>query len=302
MKQLFLATAALMAAATAGAQVVDIESVVPMAPGADVYVTQARISPDGKFAIASHRDNNALWQIDFATGSVRSVAENGSMLDLAFSPDSRAIVFRNSKFGADHLRRTSIESVDLTEGISRTVAAPARHAAAYSVSREGVLTVAAEGRSSARAIRGGAVAAPSYTVSIHYGHLELTKPDGTVVTLDPQGKGSYLTPSISPDGTKVAYYKVHQGCFVCDLDGSNVTALGYIHAPAWLNDNVVIGMQDEDNGMVITQSAIVAADLAGNIQTLTSSDVIAMQPTATADGKHILFNAADGKLFMINLK
>lgn len=139
-------------------------------------------------------------------------------------------------------------------------------------------------------------------VSIHYGHLEVTTPDGKTVTLDPQGRGSYLWPQLSPDGTKIVYYLARHGCFVCNLDGSDVRPLGYLHGARWINNDAVVGFQDYDDGAVTYKSAIVAADLQGTHQTLTDESIIGLNPSVSADGSRIAFATTAGELYVINLK
>ncbi|MDE6463924.1 MAG: hypothetical protein K2L16_04750, partial [Muribaculaceae bacterium] len=126
--------------------------------------------------------------------------------------------------------------------------------------------------------------------------------DGRTVTLDPQGRGSYLWPQLSPDGTKIVYYLAGRGCFVCDTDGSNVRPLGMLRAAKWLDNETIVGMNDVDDGEFITSSSIIASNLEGVRQTLTSDDVIALYPSASADGRNIAFATPEGRLFIINLK
>ena len=75
-----------------------------------------------------------------------------------------------------------------------------------------------------------------------------------------------------------------------------------LRAAKWLGNDMVVGMNDVDNGEFVTSSAIVASDLKGNRQELTNETLIAMYPSVSADGKKIAFATAEGELFIINLK
>ncbi len=287
----------------AGAQVVEVESVTRVALDG-ISVDKPRISPDGAFAVLSTNTDNALYRVDLATGASTKVADQGMANDLTFSPDGSTIVFKTSETRDNHLRYYSVQMVDLTDGYTRRLSKPARHCAQFSISPAGVLSLSDNGRFSARNMAGQKVkaAAGQPVVSIRYGHLELTTPDGKTVTLDPQGRGSYLWPQLSPDGTKIVYYLARHGCFICNLDGSDVRPLGYLHGARWINNDAVVGFEDYDDGSVVTASSIVASDLQGPRQTLTDDSVIALNPTVSADGSRIAFATAAGELYVINLK
>ena len=235
----------------AGAQVVEVESLTRVSLDG-ISVDKPRISPDGAFAVLSTNTDNALYRVDLATGASTKVADQGMANDLTFSPDGSTIVFKTSETRDNHLRYYSVQMVDLTDGYTRSLSKPARHCAQFSISPAGVLSLSENGRYSARNMAGQKVKTPGLpVVSIHYGHLELTTPDGKTVTLDPQGRGSYLWPQLSPDGTRILYYMVFHGCFTCNLDGSDVRPLGDISGARWINNDAVVGFRDYDDGSVI---------------------------------------------------
>ncbi len=111
--------------------------------------------------------------------------------------------------------------------------------------------------------------------------------DGETTLLAPNGVDkSYFWTSLSPDGTKILYV-TFQGTFVCDLDGGNVRALGWLNAPVWANNEWIVGMQNTDDGERITSSKLVARSLDGaETKTIATDDAIAMYPKvqATANG------------------
>lgn len=304
MKKTLLSMLALGMAFGVGAQVVEVAGLQEVKLAQPLSVDLAKVSPDGSFAIVSCNTSTALHKVDLTTGSSTMITPSGRALELQFTPDSRSVIFKRSVTGPKKLRYHSVESVDLTSGAELQLAKPARHAANYSVTKRGTLTIAGEnGAARSMSLHGKKVQeTPRAIVGINKGHLEVTDATGTTRFIDPQGRGSYLWPSVSPDGTRIVYYKSGSGCFVCDIDGSNVRPLGYIHAPAWLNDQAVIGCQDYDDGMYVTSSAIVAADMNGTIQTLTDPALLGMGPSASADGKTVTFGTADGKLYVLTLK
>ncbi len=296
----FIAIAAATVSLCAGAQVVSVRS-IDKVPMTGLAVNIARVSPDGTFAVASSNDDNSLYTVNLSNGQTSRLQAEGSALELSFAPDGSAIVYKSSTMKSGHLRYYSVKTLDLSKGNVRSLTAESRHCPSFSVSPMGVLSMNEKGRHSAKSLSGASTSAAQAVVGINRGHLEVTVPGGKSKFIDPQGEGSYLWPSLSPDGKKIVYYLVGAGCFTCNLDGSDVRPLGYVHAPRWLNNNVVVGCQDYDNGSYITSSTIVATDMSGNIQALTGPDVIGINPSATADGSAVLFSTPAGELYVITL-
>lgn len=72
------------------------------------------------------------------------------------------------------------------------------------------------------------------------GQTKMLSPNGT--------QESYLWPSVSPNGKHLLYYIGGKGAFVCNLQGGDVRFLGHnVRGAQWLNDNIVIGMNDQNN-------------------------------------------------------
>ena len=132
-------------------------------------------------------------------------------------------------------------------------------------------------------------------------HMVLVK-NGKRVVLTPTGKDeAYNWASISPDGKSIVYYVSLKGCYVCDLTGNNVRFIArHCRAPQWYNNNIIIGMADEDDGKFLTASAIVAYNLQGNGQILVNKENMALYPYA-ANGK-IAFSNAAGEVFLMTVK
>ena len=96
------------------------------------------------------------------------------------------------------------------------------------------------------------------------------------------------------------FYVSGVGAYVCNLNGSNLQYLGHnVRAPKWYNDNIVIGMNDRDNGEIVISSEIVAVSLSGQTQVLTSG-INAMYPYP-CNGK-IVCSGLAGETYMINIQ
>lgn len=301
MKRLIL-PALMLGTMSLGAWARTLEAGVPerVALPEGLLVTEAALSPDGTFAVVSDAATTGLQRLDLATGQTRLLTAYGSLLGLQISADGKRAIYRSHVTGSDNLRRSGVESVDLSSGAVTRVAEPTRNLTGFALDNASNATAIDGARVNVKRMAGSKAQAPA-AVGINRGHLVVTV-GGKTTEIDPQGRGSYLWPSLSPDGTKVVYYKAQDGCFVCNLDGSDARALGYIHAPKWLDNSMIIGMQDTDDGTNITASAVVASDLQGNMQTLTDDSVIAMYPSANADATMIVFTDNAGGMYRMAIK
>lgn len=300
MKKIFISALMLGWVLAGSAQLLNVSGVEQVKLPAGTEAAQAVISPDGKSVVMSALTSSALNRVDLTSGKVTTVTTNGSVYNLQFTADSRNIVYRQTTTDSHHLRYTSVISADLTTGKNKTLVKPTRNLNGVVVEGRNVMTVNNKKLSVANLDGAKAVKAP--VASIYYGQLMVTA-NGKTTAINPNGKAgrSYLWPSVSPDGTKVVYYLSGDGCYVCNLNGSNAKRLGEIRAPRWYGNDMVIGMRDADNGVQVTSSSIVAANLSGTEQTLTTGDVIAMYPTASANGEKIAFSTPAGGLYIINI-
>ena len=232
--------------------------------------------------------------MDLASKEITMISKDGNSFDLKIAEDG-TVVFRESKTAENKLRYTSLKAVS-PRGVETTLLEPTRNLNGFAVNGTNVMTVD-NNVCAAKSLNGGAgVQMP--VASIRNGQLCI---DGKVISPNGTEGASYLWASISPNGTKVCYYFVTGGCFVADIDGSNPVFVGNLHAAKWLNDLTVVGMNDIDNGYVVTSSKLIAASIDGKVsQNLTLDESMAMYPST--NGKSIAYTTPTGELFIINLK
>lgn len=298
MKKTFLTALAVALTLSVSARELEVVSIdrVP----SQVLSEMATISPDGSFAVVGGMGGGSLYRVDLTSGKSTKITSNGNANGLVISPDGKSVVFR-AVSSKGRLRYNSLEAVDLATGKQTQLIKPSRNlSSGLSITNAGVTAVEG-GRAQAKKL-GATKVAVRPVATINYGHLDITTADGKTTTIDPQGRGSYLWPVISPDGTKVAYCLAGAGAFVADIDGSNSRQLGYMHAPQWLGNDMLVGMQDHGSDQMLSDSKIVACDLQGRFQTLTPADMVAIYPTVSADGSTILFSDIQGNLYTISVK
>ena len=107
-----------------------------------------------------------------------------------------------------------------------------------------------------------------------------------------------------PTGKKVLYNYNGKSTYIADLEGNVLVDLGKLHAPKWINDNWVVGMNDRDNGHEVISSDILAVSADGKTKSnLTStSDQIEMYPEVSATGDQVIFHTIKGEIFSLKLK
>ena len=294
MKKIFISAMLLCSSVLGFAQLVEIQSVDKIDLPEGVSVNQATISPDGSFVVFSQNTKGGLHKMDLASKEINMISATGNSFDLKIAADG-TVVFRESRTAENKLRYTSLKAVD-ARGVETTLVAPTRDLNGFAVNGTNVMTVD-NNKVEAKSLNGGA-AVQMPVASIRYGQLCI---DGKVISPNGQEGASYLWASISPNGTKVCYYLVTKGCYVANIDGSNPVYIGQLRAAKWLNDLTVVGMNDLDDGSVVTSSKLIAASIDGQVkQELTVDESMAMFPST--NGKRIAYSTPMGDLFIINLK
>lgn len=300
MKKLFISAALLCSGFLAYAQLVNVSSVEKVTLPEGVSAVTATISPDGGYVVLDQVAKPGIFKLDLASKAISTISETGSNFGLKIANDNQTVVYRESSFDKNRMRKVALKSANLATGVKSTIVKATRDLQGFAVSGETVMALNS-GKLATKSFGATKTVAP--VVSIDKGRMMVTV-DGKTSVVAPQGTEcqSYLWPSISPDGTKIAYYLARHGAYVCNLDGSNPVYLGSIRAPRWYDNNTVVGMNDQDNGHVVTSSQViaVAAD-ASMSQILTDASAKAMYPSVNADGSKIACTTPSGELYIINI-
>ncbi len=293
-----LLSIAVLASSVASAQLLKVGSIEKVNLPSGTVAAMTTLSHDGTFAVIN--EAAGLSKVDLATGKTVKIAQSASFSGVEISQDGSTVVFKQPSYKGK-LRYTSLKSVDLKNGKESTLVSPSRNLQGFNVVGNRVNAVN-RGQVSTKALAATASAAAP-VASINRGALNVTV-NGVTKNISPQGTSgqSYLWPSVSPDGTKVLYYLVGSGAYVCNLDGSNPVALGSIRAAKWYDNNVVVGMQDKDNGEVVTASKLVAVKSDGSVrQDLTQVSSMAMYPSVAGNGSKLSYVTPNGELFILNI-
>ncbi len=141
-------------------------------------------------------------------------------------------------------------------------------------------------------------------VFIEDGKMVLIR-NGMKMFIEPRGAGSYIWPEISPDGSFLLFKKLGDGCYISDLDGKIIKALGDLDAPHWSPDgNWIVYMADKDNGQVLTASElhIMNVTTGNDVQLTHTRDVIEIYPNWGKDKNTLVYCTARGQIYLMQLK
>ena len=277
MKKIFLSLA-LAAATMMSAQVFEVGQLTKLNTPTDADVKVAGVSADGSYVLITSGSNQGLRRYDVATGKTTTISTAaGAGYNVQISNDGQELVYRETSFDKQGLRKNNIVRHDLATAKTATIAKGQRDMMAMTTTGANV------------------------SVSISDRKIVLTK-NGKNIVLAPNGSNeSYIWPSISPDGTKLCYYVCGNGCWVANLDGSGKQYIGHgVQAAKWYDNNTLVAMDAEDDGHFTTASAVVAYTLDGKKQVLTNDSMIAMYPYVA--NNVIVFSTLDGETYMLNVK
>ena len=264
----------------ASAQVLDVKSVQKLQiPEGDVQV--AGISPDGSYILLTDNSHSGLRKYQFSTGETEVLSTApGAGYNVQIAADGQSLMFREKTLGTNRTFSSQLIRRDLKQKTNRMIAAPTRNLRQLAVA--------------------GQLQMGRPAVGIENQQIVLTMGGNTTV-LSPCGADkSYIWPSVSPDAQHLLFYVCGKGAYISDINGKNVQFLGHdLRAPKWYNNQIIIGMNDKDNGETTISSEIVAVNLQGQKQVLTSG-IDAMYPYA-ANGK-IVCSGLNGETYLIEVK
>ena len=278
MKKTFFLVAAIAMSIAASAQVFEVVSMQQLPIDLDTDVKVAAMSPQGDYILVTSGSNHGLWRYDMASKKLTVVTKaEGAGYNVQVSNDGQEVVYRETTTDADHLRKSNIIRMNMATTNRSTIAYAQRDAKKMAVSNTAM------------------------SVAIENQKMVLTR-HGKEIVLAPNGsRESYIWPSISPDGSKLCYYVCGVGCYVSNIDGSQVRFIARdCRAAQWYDNNTLVAMADEDDGHFTTASAIVAYTLDGKKQVLTNDSMIAMYPYAASNA--IVFSTIEGETYMLNVK
>lgn len=256
-------------------------------------------SNSGLSVLYSNENYKGLYHLDLKRGDETVLSESeGAGYRALFAPDDRTVYYVTTSF-KDKRKFSSLKSSTIQDGAEKVLVGPSRKTIHPMVLGNQLIYNSDQGVSKQKVSNLKSSVSSDLFLTIEDRKLVVHQ-NGTSKSINPANVESYIWPTVSPDGSKIAFYAIGKGAFVCNPDGSQLVNLGEVEAPRWVNNQFLVGMDSQDNGHYITASSIVVFDLKSKTrQVVTGSDLVAMHPSASVVCGSILFNTLDGKLFQM---
>jgi Tol biopolymer transport system component len=275
-----------------------VVSVEKLPLGAEQQWSQPIFSPDGARIYFTSAGFNGIWEYTPSTKSVRHITDAPrSGFGFALSNDGKTISYRRTFDEASRSRTQELVTQNLSSGAvnvlekGESVSLPKFSQSSVIYLKEGKVANAASTES----------ANVTAVLGIEDTKIVLLK-NGVKVSFDPLGNGSYIWPSLSPDGTKLLAYEMDRGVFISDLDGKIVKMVGRKDNPVWTRDGKwIVYMDDKDDGHNILGSDIycVSSDGATTVRLTNTSDVIELYPSCSPVENKIVCSSLSGDVYVI---
>ncbi len=286
-------------------------SVEKLPLGTEQQWSQPVFSPDGARIYFTSAGFNGIWEYTQSTKSVRQITDAPrSGFGFALSNDGKTISYRRTFDEASRSRTQELVTQNLSSGTvnvlekGESVSLPKFSTASPSGGqsviylKEGKVVSAASSKAKDSHVESAGAAV---VLGIEDTKIALLK-NGSKVSFDPLGNGSYIWPSLSPDGTKLLAYEMDRGVFISDLEGNVLKMLGRKDNPIWTRDGKwIVYMDDKDDGHNILGSDIygVSADGAATVRLTNTSGVIELYPSCSPVENKIVCSSLSGDVYVI---
>lgn len=256
--------------------------------------SSAMFAHNGSELFLTNSDYDGIWSYSFESKVLKEITrEKHSGFAFSLSADGKRVAYRRTVHEGDHITRVQ-EIVEWNIPTGSAVILERGNSVQTPVF---VGTAAVSQKSHLQKL--------SYTAAPVVLGIEETKIsmliNGQQVLLDPIN-GQYIWPRLSPDAGRLVAVEMDRGAFVYSFADSRTQLIGKCNSPTWSSDGKwIIGMDDRDDGHTIYSSDIIAVSPDGKTKlTLTDTfDAIALHPSASPVEAKVVFNTAEGKIFIL---
>jgi Tol biopolymer transport system component len=260
--------------------------------------------PGSRFLLVNLESYKGLSLLDSKRGKIRKISSDaGSGYEPAITEDGKSVIYRSDVF-SEQKKYTSLYKYDLVTGETATLLDKERGVLPAAVSGNWIL-IKSENKSRIETSGSEFLKGTGDDIFVVIEDLVPVLYAGSVrKPLRPSGEGYYIWVSLSPDKSKIVYSFQGRNTFICNTEGRILYDAGRINAPKWLNDNIIIGMDDKDDGHRVVSSEIVYYSLPDEKRSyLTDTGSrTEMYPFPLPGGKKLAFCTDEGEIYIMKIR
>ena len=260
--------------------------------------------PGSHFLLVTEEGYAGLFLLDSKRGKIRKITSDaGAGYEPAITGDGKSVIYRSDTF-SEQKKYTSLYRYDLVTGETATLLDKERGVLPAAVSGNRVL-IKSDNKSRIENTGSELLKGTGDDVFIVIEDLvPVLYAGGERKPIRPSGEGYYIWVSLSPDKSKIVYNFQGRNTFICNREGRILYDAGKINAPKWLNDNIIIGMDDKDDGHRVVSSEIVYYSLPAEKKSyLTDTETrTEMYPFPVSGGKKLAFCTGEGDIFIMKIR
>ncbi|MDZ7633233.1 MAG: hypothetical protein U5L72_01830 [Bacteroidales bacterium] len=303
MRKIVLLTGLVLSLAV-NAQEIRVKGVSVVRPEDNGSYLLAGVMPGSRYLLIAGEGYTGLSILDTRRGRIRAVSSDpGAGYEPAVTADGRRVLYRSDSF-QNNMKYTSVYSFDTGSGAKqlmvdkeRGVLPPVVSGDAILLKSDQMMRVEQSGNVLLKGTGGETFLVIEEMMLVLY-RGEERKP------IMPNGDGFYIWASLSPDGSMILYNYQGRSTYICDTSGKVLHDLGRINAPKWLGNTIVVGMDDKDDGHMITSSELVYYSLPGKkrMELTDTENRSEMFPFPFGGGRRIAFSTDKGEICVMKIR
>jgi Tol biopolymer transport system component len=258
-----------------------------------------QFSPDGRSVFYTSSGFAGIWEYNLSSGETRQITDDtGAGYGFVIAPDGQRLVYRRTTYpGGSPTRWQDIVEVNLRTGATSVVDGAPTISTPVFVATDVTYTINDELRATSAALQTGTTA----VLGIERTKIVLMK-DGAKTLFDPLGNGSYIWPSLSPDGTRLLAFDMARGAFVHNIEDGRTVMIGRRSAPVWTRDGRwIVFMMDKDDGHELISSDLycIAPDGTGITRLTDTAAELEMYPHCSPTDNKIVCSTPAGEIVVL---
>jgi hypothetical protein len=285
-------------------QQVEISEIKTIDPKIKEDYSISAVSPNGKYLLVSKPLYSGLSLVTIKNGETRILSTMlGSGYQPAFSTGSRYVFYRTDDF-TNKKRQSSIYKTKVSTADASLLVKNERVLSPPLIAGNN-LVYTIDGSFKSKMVH------QCIFNNIEDKNIVILKDlnpvlysNGEMKVLNPEGEGSYIWVSMSPNKKMLLYYFVGKGTSICGLNGKKTKYLGNLRNPKWLGNNYIIGVESHTSDEKSTATDLVAYSVKTGIRLVITDtkDTNERNPIVYDRGRRIAYQTSGGALKVLKIR